>query len=267
VPATYPDVMPEGDTIHRVAARLREALVGDAVVSLEAPRARGRGPAAGERVDAVEAVGKHLLIRFSGGTTLHTHLRMHGAWDVYRPSDRWRRVSHRAQAVLRTASAVCVCFDAPIVEVLDRRDLARHPVLSSLGPDLVPADADLDAAVARMSALPPDLPVGVALIDQRVAGGIGNVFKSEVLFACGVDPRAPLSRLPEPIRRELLSTAARQLRANLGPGRRRTVPEGLAVYGRAGHPCRRCGTRIESFRQGEHARITYACFACQTVGR
>jgi endonuclease-8 len=258
--------MPEGDTIHRAAAELRRALVHRSVVAVDAPRARGPRPEPGERVESVEAVGKHLLVRFSGGTTLHTHLRMHGSWQVYGPQERWRRAAHRASAVVRTEAAVGVCFDAPVVELLGSRDLARHPVLSGLGPDLAASDPDLDDALARFSRLPADLPIGVALLDQRVSCGIGNVYKSEVLFACRVDPYTRLADVPEGCRRDLLATAARMLRANLGPGRRHTVPEGLAVYARAGRPCRRCGARIVSFHQGEHARITYACPSCQTGG-
>jgi len=259
--------VPEGDTIHRTAARLRDALGGGTVVSVEAPRARGRPPAAGERIDAVEAVGKHLLIRFSGGTTLHTHLRMRGAWQVVGPEGRWRRAPHRVRAVVRTPTAECVCFDAPTVELLDERDLRTHPVLARLGPDLATEAPDLDEALDRLDALPGELPVGVALLDQRVSGGIGNVFKSEVLWALGVEPRARLDALDRESRRALLAEAARLLRANLGPGPRRTVPEGLAVYRRAGRACRRCGATIVSFRQGRDARLTYACPSCQTAGR
>jgi endonuclease-8 len=259
--------MPEGDTIHRAAVELRRALGEGPVVGFEAPRARGPRPHPGERIDAVEAVGKHLLIRFSGGTTLHTHLRMHGSWEIYGPQERWRRALHRARAIVRTNTAVGVCFDAPVVELLDARDVAHHPILSALGPDLATPEPDLDDALVRLSRLPADLPIGVALLDQRVSSGIGNVYKSEVLFACRVDPRARIVELPEAVRRDLLATAARLLRVNLAPGRRRTVPEGLAVYRRAGRSCRRCGARIVAFRQGEQARITYACPACQTGGR
>ena len=259
--------MPEGDTIHRTAARLREVLGGETVVSVEAPRARGRPPAAGERIDAVEAVGKHLLIRFSGGTTLHTHLRMRGAWQVVGPEGRRTRADHRVRAIVRTPAAECVCFDAPTVELLDERDLRTHPVLARLGPDLATEAPDLDEAIDRLAGLPADLPIGVALLDQRVAGGIGNVFKSEVLWAVGVDPRARVADLSADDRRALLAEGARLLRANLGPGPRRTVPEGLAVYRRAGRACRRCRATIVSFRQGLDARVTYACPSCQTAGR
>jgi endonuclease-8 len=259
--------MPEGDTIHRAAAELRRALGEGPLAGFEAPRARGRQPRPGERIVAVEALGKHLLVHFSGGSTLHTHLRMHGSWETYGPQERWRRAPHRARAIVRTDTAVGVCFDAPVVELLDSRDVARHPILSTLGPDLATPEPDLDDALVRLSRLPGDLPIGVALLDQRVSSGIGNVYKSEVLFARGIDPRARIADLSEAVRRDLLATAAHLLRANLGPGHRRTVPEGLAVYRRAGRSCRRCGARIVSFRQGEQARITYTCPACQTGGR
>jgi endonuclease-8 len=192
---------------------------------------------------------------------------MRGAWQVVGPEGRWRRAPHRVRAVVRTPTAECVCYDAPTVELLDERDLRTHPVLARLGPDLATEAPDLDEALDRFDALPGDLPIGVALLDQRVAGGIGNVFKSEVLWAVRVDPRAPLLDVDRELRLGLLAEAARLLRANLGPGPRRTVPEGLAVYRRAGRACRRCGATIVSFRQGTDARVTYACPSCQTAGR
>jgi endonuclease VIII len=124
--------------------------------------------------------------------------------------------------------------------------------------------ARLDEALRRLDRLNPDTEIGVALLDQRVAGGIGNVYRSEVAFACGVDPFAPLTHLDRDGRRELWRTASELLRRNLGPGPRRTVPQGLAVYDRAGRPCRVCGTAIAVRRQGETARPTWWCTGCQS---
>lgn len=256
--------MPEGDTIHRVAAALRDALGTGPLTRFEAPGVRGPHPSSGEAIERIEARGKHLLVRFSGGATLHTHLRMDGSWRVL---DAATQVRGAPVAVVGTPHATAVCRNAPVVELLDDTGLRRHPQLSTLGPDLCLPDVDLDEVLRRLGALiEPELPIGVALLDQRVAAGIGNVYRSEVLWACEVDPFAPLSSIDQDRRRALYATASRLLRANLGSGPRRTVPGGLAVYERAGRRCSRCGGTIASRRLGERARTTWWCPGCQTRG-
>ena len=256
--------MPEGDTIHRTAATLRSVLEGRELERFEAPRVRGRPPAAGARIEAVEARGKHLLIRFGDGAVLHSHMRMTGSWHTYRTGEPWQRHASRARVVIETGTSVAVCFDAPVIELLDERGLARHPQLAALGPDLCIAEPDIEEALRRMDALDPTTPVGVALLDQRVASGVGNVYRSEVLWASRVDPFRPVGDVAPQVRRELLVTAARMLRSNLGGGRRETVPGGLAVYDRAGRPCPRCAATIRSRRLGEQARSVWWCPGCQT---
>jgi endonuclease VIII len=257
--------MPEGDTIHRAAAMLRTAVEGAAVTGFDAPRARKAAPPPepGETVERVEARGKHLLIRFTGGTTLHTHMRMTGAWRAFPAARSWRSAGGRVVAVVRTDRAVAVCFEAPVVELLDDGSVRRHPVLSTLGPDLCLPDPDIREIVRRSEALDADTEVGVALLDQRVAAGIGNVYKSEVAFACRVDPFMSIAALEPGERGHLWRTGGELLRRNLGPGPRRTTPYGLAVYDRAGRPCRVCGTVIAVRRQGEDARSTWWCPECQ----
>ncbi len=253
--------MPEGDTIHRVAERLRPVLVGQRVLRLDAPMANGRPPAADARIDAVDAVGKHLLIRFADGTTLRTHMRMTGSWHLYKEGQRWRRPAHLMRARVDVDGWVAVCFAAPVVA------FERSPAVGHLGPDLARRDAsaeDLDVAAARLAAYArPDTEIGALLLDQRVAAGVGNVYKSEVLFACGIDPFTAVATLDEGSRRRIVATAAKLLRANLGGGPRTTVRGGLGVYGRAGRPCRRCGTLIRSARQGDPPRTTYWCPTCR----
>lgn len=272
--------MPEGDTIHRLADRLRPVLADQALVRLELARPSRTGirpPPPATPIEAVEAQGKHLLIRFGNGVTLRTHLRMHGRWLVVPAGQPWPRPRHRMRAVVAVAGWEAVCFDAPVVE------LERRPAVDHLGPDLTAPDPDLDTCRRRLAELTePTTPVAEALLDQRIACGVGNVYKSEVCFACGIDPRTPVGGLDEATRAELWATAARLLRANLGPGPRTTVsgplarPVGgragetsgsrggaLAVYGRAGRPCRRCGSRIAVARTGPHARSTYWCPTCQ----
>jgi endonuclease-8 len=255
--------MPEGDTIFRAAAVLRRALSGERVQRFAVPRLRidEREPVTSVRT--VEARGKHLLVRFDDERVLHTHLGMSGSWHVYGADQGRRRPDHAVRALVEVPRATAICFDAPTVEVLRERDLRRHPRLAALGPDLCAEDADLDDVLARLARLPAETPIGVALLDQRVASGIGNVYKSEALFACRIDPWTPVGALDDATRRRLFATASELLRRNLRGGPRVTAAGGVAVYRRAGRPCPRCGTTIVSARQGEAARITYRCPSCQ----
>lgn len=256
--------MPEGDTIHRAAASLAAALAGREITRFEAPRLRAReAPRPGETVEDVAARGKHLLMRFSGGLTLHTHMRMSGSWHLYRPGERWRKPRGAMVAAVETARVHAVCFSAPVVEMQDDRALARHAVLASLGPDLCVEGVDLEAVMSRLEALPASTEIGVALLDQTVAAGVGNVYRSEVAWACRLDPFRPLHTVDPGDRRGLYETASRMLRANLATARRTTVPGGLAVYDRAGRACPRCGTSIATRRQGEQARSVWWCTGCQ----
>lgn len=257
--------MPEGDTIHRAAGRLAEALAGQPIVRFEAARLVGGGPTPGTVVDDVEARGKYLLVHFDDGTVLETHMKMTGSWHLYRPSERWRRSPSTARAILETDDWVAVCFAAPHV-VLRRAETRGGP--GHLGPDLGGTDPDLDEVVDRLARLTtPATPVVEAMLDQRLFCGVGNVFKSEVLHACHLHPETPLGDISAERRRLLAETANRQLRANLAGGPRTTIPHraggGLAVYGRSGRPCRTCGTTIEWARHGQHHRSTYWCPSCQ----
>jgi endonuclease-8 len=260
--------VPEGDTIHRAAAALRRGLEGAVLADFRAPRAVGGAPRPepGERIETVEARGKHLLIRFEGGTTLHTHMRMTGTWRIQRPGEQ-RRPGRSAVVAIATAHATAECFAAPVVELLDDRAVRRHPLLSTLGPDLCLPSPDLEETMRRLDRLDPGTEIGVALLDQRVASGIGNVYKSEVAFACRTDPFTPVAELERDARLDLWRSASELLRANLGPGPRRTVPQGLAVYDRAGRPCYACGGAIAVRRQGEAARSTWWCPGCQSRRR
>ena len=258
--------MPEGDTLHRSANRLRPALEGARLARFEAQRLTGGGrPTVGTTIERVEARGKHLLISFDDGVVLRTHLRMSGSWHLYRVGQRWQKGAHLARAVVGTDEWVAVCFSAPVVEAFRVPPPGGSHPLDHLGSDLCAPDVDLDAAIERFALVAePDEQVKVALLDQRIACGVGNVYASEVLFACRVDPSTPVSALDVACRRRLLATASSMLRANLGSGPRTTVPGGgLAVYGRRGQPCRRCGTPVRMRLQGEQARSTYWCPTCQ----
>ena len=261
--------MPEGDTIWRTARALAAALAGEAVVRFESAlpqvEARAREIAlVGRLVERVEARGKHLLVHFAGGAVLHTHLGMHGGWSLRRPAPGARGGPARVR--LDTARASAVCHGAPVVELLTEPELRRHSRLARLGPDLL--HPHFDAAQARQRLRDRgEIEIGTALLTQSALAGIGNVYKSEVLFLCGVAPQVPVARLDDETLDRLIALARQLLLRNLGPGPRRTTATlaggPLHVYHRGGEPCRRCGTTIRRIVQGEAARSTYFCPRCQ----
>lgn len=253
--------MPEGDTLARTAAGLRPYLLGRTVT---AASARQPGPRAerlvGSTVTAVEAMGKNLLIRFSNGLEVRTHLRMHGSWHRYRPGERWRRPTARARLVIEVPGSVAVCFDAPVVELFEQRAEALHPPLSRLGPDLLRDPVDVDGALRRLRHPSREvLPIAVALLDQQALAGIGNEIKNEVLWQAGRSPFVPVGDLDDAALRELVDLARTVLRDGARTGRRPRH-----VYRRAGRPCPRCGTPIRVERQGtDLPRLTFWCPRCQ----
>jgi endonuclease-8 len=265
--------VPEGDTIDRTASSLRRWLAGREIT---AARTRVPGlPAArlvGATVTVVESQGKHLLVRFSNGDTLHTHMRMSGSWHVYPAGERWRLSEWQARVVLEAGDRVAVCFNAPIIELLASRAERMHPGLAGLGPDLLgPDPLDLPAAVGRARQRAEGSPlIGELLLDQRVVAGIGNIYRCESLFLCAIDPWAPVAALADTELGCLVKTAAALLRANATGTRDSPVarvsgagPRRPWVYRRAGRPCRRCGTVIQSRRLGHQARTVYWCPMCQ----
>ncbi len=253
--------MPEGDTLARTARTLEAALAGrtltrfaarDVAVEAKAQRVR----LVGRTIEAVTARGKHLLVRFSGGPTLHTHLRMTGRWHVARTGS--ARGPQFAPLVLEAGDVMALCFGAPLVEVLTPADEARHRALAHLGPDVLADDFDPALAQAALRRLG-DVPIGDALLDQRVLSGIGNIYRSEVLFLCGVDPLAQAGALPDPVLERIVTTARALMRRNVQAAQR--AP--FWVYRRAGRACRRCGAAIACVRRGEPPRAAYWCPGCQ----
>jgi len=260
--------VPEGDTIHRTAAALRIALVDHKMVRFDAPRLVGVVPRAGRIVERVEAHGKHLEIEWDDGIVLHTHLRMSGSWHLYRSGEPWRRPHREMRAVLENESWTAVCFNAPVVETYRSPSLVRHPGLGRLGPDLCRVDADLDRCAELLLAYEDQgASIAEVLLDQRVFCGVGNVYRSEVLWACELSPYAKVRDIGEPLALRLVNVAARLLRANLQGGPRIVVPGvpgGLGVYGRTAQACFRCSDSIRARRVGEHQRVLYWCPGCQT---
>ena len=256
--------MPEGDTVFRTARRLDEALAGDAVTrfDLRVPRA-ATIDLRGQRVHGAVARGKHLLLRI-GDSTLHSHLRMDGAWYIYRPGERWRHPAFKARAIVATAEREAVGVDIAEVEVVPTRDEDR--LVGHLGPDPLSPDWDAAEAIRRLSS--DARSIHVALLDQRNVAGFGNEYAAELLFLRGVLPTTPTAEVDVPA---LIDLGVRTIRANRDRADRTFTGVNRPgrttwVYGRAGRPCRRCGTLI---RRGElgadptRERITFWCPSCQ----
>ena len=210
----------------------------------------------GQTVTAVEAKAKHLLIRFESGVTLHTHMRMEGSWHVYRKGERWQKPDWQARIVLEAGDRIAVCFNAPVIELLDEREEQEHPSLAGLGPDVLKPPIDLEEVRRRAATKGRDVPIGDLLLDQQVVSGIGNIYRCEALFLCRTNPSTPW---PDTDLDELVRTAARIMGERIKPG---SIYDPL-VYGRTRRPCQRCRTPIKAERAGSQARTLYWCPSCQ----
>jgi endonuclease-8 len=277
--------VPEGDTIYRAAAALHRALAGRVITGFESvlphlTRLHDDTPIVGRTVEQVRSAGKHVLMHFSGGAILRTHMRMNGTWHIYRPGERWQRPRRDMRIVVATAPYHAVGFNIPVAQFHTSASLERQVDVRNMGPDLL-RDFDRDEALRRLRARP-DAHIAEALVNQRVIAGAGNVFKSETLFLAGVHPFTPVSRLPDEALERIVDIARKLLEANVAPesgagivtyrGLRRTTgrsnpADRLWVYGRAGKPCRKCGTPIEYRKSGVDARGTYWCANCQSEWR
>ena len=258
--------MPEGDTVWRTAKHLHQALSGHELVATDF-----RVPSlatvdlSGAIVVETVARGKHLLTRIGNDHTLHTHLKMEGSWHLYREGTRWKRPVHEARVVLRTDEWTAVGFALGVVELVARHGEAE--VVGHLGPDLLGPDWDEDEALRRLRA-EPGRGIGDALLDQRNLAGVGNMYKAELCFLAGVDPKLPVERVPDLPR--LVRRAKQVLEANKERVEQSTTGDlrrdkRLWVYRRDKQPCRRCGTRILVDMQGPQLqeRATYWCPRCQ----
>jgi endonuclease-8 len=261
--------VPEGDTVWLVARRLDEALGGEVLT-----RADLRVPAlatvdlVGRRVLEVRSRGKHLLTRIDDGLTLHTHLRMDGMWHLYRPGVRWAGgPEHQVRAVLATEAWSAVGYRLPVVELVETEH--EDDVVGHLGPDLLDPSFDREEALRRLRE-DPAREIGQALLDQRLLAGIGNVYKAETLFVRRTSPWTPVGAVSVDDLGAMVDTARRLLEANKAHAAQVTTGDPRRghehwVYGRAGRPCRRCGTEILAAMQGEapYDRITAWCPSCQ----
>jgi len=258
--------MPEGDIVWLTCRRLHQALAGRRIVRCEL-----RVPAlptvdlTGVTVRDVTPRGKHLLTRLDNGLTLHSHLQMDGAWRVYPHGRRWAGPAYEIRAVLGVDQQTAVGYRLPVLELI--RTDRESEVVGHLGPDLLGPDWDTAEAVRRLRAQP-DRSIGEALLDQRNLAGIGTVYRAEILFLQGIHPRTPVAAVAD---LERLCVRVRQLMmSNRGGFDQVTTGDrrpGRAhwVYGRAGRPCRRCGTpiQVEEYGPAGQERLSYWCPHCQ----
>jgi endonuclease VIII len=258
--------MAEGDTVFATASRMHDALAGRVFTrtDLRVPRF-ATANLSGQVVREVVPRGKHLLVRTDADVSIHSHLGMDGAWRLYEPGERWRGRAFEVRCVLETEHRIAVGHRLRRLEVI--RTSAEQRLLEHLGPDVLGPDWDAGEATTRLTALP-ERRVGDALVDQSVMAGPGNVYRSEVCFLAGVDPRTEVGWLEDP--GGLVDITKSFMERNREGGRRITTDDprpghDLWVYGRRGRPCRRCATPIRSFMQGAAGedRIVYLCPRCQ----
>lgn len=258
--------MAEGDTIHRTARTLQEALGGKRIIDVAVPNPQSPLRRQGDRLERLrnatltdaEARGKHLLLHFDGELVLHSHLGMRGSWRVLSVDDEPDR---RAWVVLSASDVRAVELDGPRLDLRTEREIRSDPRLRALGPDVLAPDFDAPAGIAALRRTDQSRQVGEALLDQRVLAGVGNIYKCEGCWSARVDPWRPLSDLSEDELRRLVIETAALMRYGLETGR---TPH--SIYRRAGQPCPRCGQRIRSRGQGDANRTTYWCESCQASG-
>jgi endonuclease-8 len=278
--------MPEGDTIFRAARALNKALAGKVVTGFEttlAPLARVNDdkPIPGRTLERVEARGKWCLIFFSGDLILITHMRMSGSWHLYKTGERWLAPRSAMRIVITCGTVQAVAFSVPVAELHTTRSLERSENVPKLGVDVLGATYSVDTAVRALRDYRqshPDAEIANVLLNQRVLAGIGNVYKSEIAFAAGVNPFRKMHTVSDRELERIAEIAHRYMHANIAEskgegmvtytGNRRTTRRmdhsaRLWVYRRQGQECRRCGAIIEMRRQGTGARSTYWCPSCQ----
>lgn len=277
--------MPEGDTIFRTARVLGRALGGKPITAFRSTyprltRYNDDTPLAGQSVLQVESRGKWLLIHFSGGATLVTHMLMNGSWHIYRPGQPWQQSRANMRIVLETADYIAVGFRVPVAEMHTAESLRRDRRIPIYAIDVLSESFDATATAGRLLAHP-DESIADVLLNQNVLAGVGNVFKSEICFVTGIHPYCRVASLTQAQIDALIAAAQKLISSNVledsgdsivtyGGRRRRTTHESnpgasLWVYGRAGEPCRCCGAPVRRRIQGPDARVTFWCPQCQPM--
>lgn len=256
----------EGDAILRLARSIDARLAGKEISSRTPGPRRPAGLPASEldcrTLERVESRGKHLLIHFDADLVLHSHLGVRGSWQLYSAGEPWRRPAHEAWIALSAVGTEAVNFGGSMMRIVREAQLRRDPRLARLGPDLLGDDFDAALAVDRIRGTRPELELGNALLGQRLVAGIGNIFKSEGCFAARIDPHMPVGSLSDEELVGVLEATRELMLEAVDTGRQPSQ-----VYRKAGRPCPRCETTILSRAQGESARITYWCPACQPGAR
>ncbi|TWT77266.1 Endonuclease 8 1 [Posidoniimonas polymericola] len=267
--------MPEGDTLYRIAENVRPVLAGQTIAAALS-NASPQVPAidaqslVGRVVTTVEARGKHLLITLDDHRVVHSHLGMTGSWHAYRIGDPWRKPPRQAGLALRTATHEVVNFNPKLLKLVTATTLRRNDYLQRLGPDLMLPGVELAAVLPRLR-VHNAAPMGEAVMNQTIAAGIGNVYKSETLFICRINPWTLVGELSDLRLTDYLAETHRLMRINRKSGKRTTRFAGdgqrFWVYGRRGEPCFKCETPIRLRRQGDAGRTTYWCPRCQPPAR
>ncbi len=277
--------MPEGDTIFRTARALGRALMGKQITKFLSTyplltRFDDDTPLAGQTIEQVESRGKWLLIHFSDGATLATHMLMSGSWHIYKPGERWQQPRFNMRIVIENSDYVAVGFRVPVAKMLKPQELARATRIPSPSIDVLSEEFNAAEVLRRMIACA-DEEVADVLLHQEVMAGVGNVFKSEICFVTCVNPFSKVKSLEDLKKMEMIVAAKRLVASNVledsddsmvtyGGRKRRTTHESdpgasLWVYGRAGENCRRCGEAIRRRIQGPDARVTFWCARCQPM--
>lgn len=278
--------MPEGDTIYRAARALGRALTGKTITGFDTglallARENDDRPLIGRTVEKVEARGKWCLIFFSGDLILVTHMLMSGSWHLYRAGERWRMGRARMRAVIRTADWDAVAFNVPVAKFYTARVLERDIQIPKRENDLLAGEFTAESGAQRLAEYGiahPEAEIAVVLLNQQVLAGLGNVYKSEIAFAAGVNPFRAMRTIAAREMEAMVEFAERYMKANVldgsgdgivtYSGNRRTTRSSdrdarLWVYGRQGQECRRCGAMIMMRKQGVQVRSTYWCPQCQ----
>jgi len=277
--------LPEGDTIFRTARALSRALTGRSITRFsteyaQIARANDEHAFVGQTIDHIEARGKWLLIYLSEGSILATHMLMSGSWHIYRPGERWQQPQSNARIILETADYLAVAFRVPVARMHTEESLARDSKIPQPSKDVLKENFDAEATIVRMKAHSGE-EIANVLLRQDVLAGIGNAFKSEICFLEGLSPFQKIAMLSDEKLRQVVATARRLLAANIledsgdnivtyqGRMRRTTRSDdpgaSLWVYRRNGEQCRKCGETIQRCLQGQNARSTYWCPACQPL--
>lgn len=277
--------MPEGDTIFRTARLLGRALAGKPVTVFRSTyplltRFHEDAPLTGQTIERVEPRGKWLLIHFSGGGTLATHMLMNGSWHIYRHGERWQQPRYNMRIVLENADFVAVGFKVPVAKMMWTRDVERVLRIPTETIDVLREEFDAAEVLRRVMARGGE-EIADVLLHQEVLAGVGNEFKSEICFVAGVNPFARVAGLTAETLAEVIAISRRLVKANIledsgetmvtyGGLHRRTTRNSdpaarVWVYGRGGEPCRSCGALIRRRKQGPDARITFWCQHCQPM--